>query len=651
VKGLVGSPLIQGLLARLIAAYGEFLIATLRWRLVDFEAARTALASDQGLIALFWHGRIAQAIACRPLLGPKARRVMISQSRDGAFIALAAERLGIPAIRGSTGREGEALSKGGADALRAAVKSLNGGAAVLVTPDGPRGPAQVMPAGPIHLARASRAPVFGLGLAARPAVALKSWDGARLPLPFARAVLVVAGPFEAPLRLEADDLVALQRQWQDALNAAQDQAARLLAASGRTLGLALYGLVGRLAAPWLAVWLKRRAATGKEDPSRWREKLGQASLPRPEGQLIWLHGVSVGESLALLPLAKTLVARTPGAQLLITSATRASAELLKSRLPSGARHQYAPLDSPAAVDRFLDHWRPDLGVLVESEIWPNLILSAKARGIRLALVSARLSDAALKGWRRAPGAARAVFGAFDAVLARDRRAAERLESLGAKVQGLADLKFGAAPLAVDLEALGALKAALKGRAVFLAASTHPGEDEIVLDAFRAAGGPAAGALLILAPRHIERGEALEALATSRGLRAGRRSAGAAPERLEVYVADTLGDLGLLYRLADLSLVGGSLIEGIGGHNPLEPARLGRPFLAGLHVQAWPLYDDMVQAGATRLVAPDALAAAFAEVLADPRAPRELGRWAERFAAAGDASAAGALSPLLALLRP
>ncbi len=649
MKGLVGSPLIQGLLARLIAAYGEVLIATLRWRRVNFDAAAMALASDAGLIGLFWHGRIAHAIACRPLLGAKPRRVMISQSRDGAFIALAAERLGIPAIRGSTGREGEALSKGGADALRAAVKSLQAGAVVLVTPDGPRGPAQIMPPGPVHLARAARAPVFALGLAARPALALRSWDGARLPLPFARAVLVIAGPFKAPLRLEADGVARLQYQWQDALNAAQAEAERRLAAPRRTLGLALYGLVGRLAAPGVSLWLQRRVARGKEDPDRWREKLGHATLLRPEGELIWLHGVSVGESLALLPLANDLAAQKPGTQLLITSATRASADFLRTRLPPGAVHQYAPLDSPAAVHRFLDHWRPNLGVLVESEIWPNLILEAKARGTKLALLSARLSPQALKGWRRAAGAARAVFGAFDLILARDAGAAKDLKSLGAQVQGLVNLKFGAPALAVDLTSLRALKAALAGRPVFLAASTHPGEEAILLDTFRAAGGPIAKALLILAPRHIERGAAVEALAIAQGFSAGRRSLGASPEGLEVYVADTLGDLGLLYRLADLSIVGGSLVKGVGGHNPLEPARLGRPFLAGPHVEAWPLYEEMVSAGATRLVSPDGLAAAFAETLADPRAPWDWGRRAERFALAGDRAAADALGPLLALI--
>jgi lysophospholipid acyltransferase (LPLAT)-like uncharacterized protein len=231
MKGLIQSTAVQAILAWLIAAYVELVTATLRWRLENFEPAEAALAAPEGIIALFWHGRIAQAMACRPFLGERSRRVLISLSRDGAFIARAAERLGVPAIRGSTGREGEALGKGGADAFRAAVKAISAGAVMLVTPDGPRGPAEVIPEGPVQLARAARCAVFGMGLAARPAIALKSWDGARIPLPFARAVLVIAGPLRAPVRLPPEGLAELQAQWRTAMRAATARAEALLAKS------------------------------------------------------------------------------------------------------------------------------------------------------------------------------------------------------------------------------------------------------------------------------------------------------------------------------------------------------------------------------------------------------------------------------------
>jgi 3-deoxy-D-manno-octulosonic-acid transferase len=652
VKGLIGAPWVQGLLARLIAAYEELVIATLRWRLADFEAARAALAADEGLIGLFWHGRIAQAIACRPLLGAKARRVMISHSRDGAFIALAAERLGIPTIRGSTERAKDALAKGGAVAFRAAVKTIAEGGAMLLTPDGPRGPAQVMPAGPVQLARAAQAPVFCLGLAAAPALTLNTWDGARIPLPFARAVLVTAGPFRAPVRMDASSLEAARLAWQDAMNAAQGRAEAILVAgtARRTLGLHLYALAGRLVAPLASVWLRRGVARGKEDPIRWREKLGVPSAPRPPGRLVWLHGVSVGESLALLPLAQAVIRERPGTSLLVTSATRASAASLGPRLPPAAVHQFAPLDTPGAVRRFLTHWRPDLGVLAESDLWPNLILAAEARGTRLALISAHLSESSLKGWRRAEGAVRRVLASFDLILARDASAAEGLRSLGGRVDGLADLKFGAAPLAADPHELACLKRALAGRVCLLAASTHPGEDLIVLDAFRSARGHGVDAVLIIAPRHPERGVDIEALATERGLRAGRRATGADPSHLDIYVADSIGELGLFYRLANLAVIGGSFVPGgAGGHNPLEPARLETPFVAGPQVEAWPVYAELVEAGATRLVAPGDLAEAFRWVDGDPKGPRDMAARARALVEARDAAAMGGIAPVLDLL--
>jgi lysophospholipid acyltransferase (LPLAT)-like uncharacterized protein len=228
MKRLIRSPLVQGALAWLIAGYVGLVTRTLRWRVENRKGARDALAQSEGVIVLFWHGRIAQAMACLPFLGERPRRVLISLSPDGAFIARAAERIGAPTIRGSTGRPGEALAKGGAGAFRAAVQALARGTVVLVTPDGPRGPARVMPEGPIQLARAARRPAYALGLAARPAVALKSWDGARLPLPFARAALVVVGPLSAPVRLDAFGVAERRCRWQDAMNDAEARAQALL---------------------------------------------------------------------------------------------------------------------------------------------------------------------------------------------------------------------------------------------------------------------------------------------------------------------------------------------------------------------------------------------------------------------------------------
>lgn len=413
--------------------------------------------------------------------------------------------------------------------------------------------------------------------------------------------------------------------------------------------LRLYRLVAEGAEVLAPAWLRERTRRRKEDPARWPERLGRTGRPRPEGPLVWLHGVSVGESLSLLPLAERLAVERPRVTVLVTSGTLASAELLATRLPAAAIHQYAPLDTPGATRRFLDHWRPALGVFVESELWPNLILGARERGVRMALVSAKLSARSAEGWRRVPAAARAVLGAFDLTLARDAGSAERLAALGARVDGLADLKFGAAALPFDAEALDLARRALSGAPVLLAASTHPGEEEAVLRAF-AAAGVAGRARLILAPRHPARGEAVQRLALEAGLSAGRRRVGAAFGAAAVHVADTVGELGLWYRLATLAVVGGSLTpDGVGGHNPLEPARLGCPFIAGPDVSAWPVYEALEAAAATRRVSPDDLSGWFARATAGDEGLAAMAAQARAFVTAGDAAAGAATDRIMGLL--
>jgi lysophospholipid acyltransferase (LPLAT)-like uncharacterized protein len=229
VKAILRSPFVQSALAWLVTAYVELTIATLRWRYENDAPARAALAAPDGLIALFWHGRIVPAMSCRPILGDKPRRVMISLSRDGAFIALAAERLRIPTIRGSTGRaEGGGGGKGGAMAFRAALELLNAGGVMILTPDGPRGPDQVMQPGPVQLARASGRAVFMMGLAVSPALQLRSWDRGRLPAPFARAAVVFEGPLTVPRHADEAAIESARADWQARLRAAQARAEALL---------------------------------------------------------------------------------------------------------------------------------------------------------------------------------------------------------------------------------------------------------------------------------------------------------------------------------------------------------------------------------------------------------------------------------------
>lgn len=417
--------------------------------------------------------------------------------------------------------------------------------------------------------------------------------------------------------------------------------------------LAIYGVAARALSPLAPVLLSARAKAGKEDRSRLGERLGRPSRPRPAGALAWLHGVSVGESLSLLSLAERLGAERPDALVLMTSGTRAAAEVLAGRLPGSVIHQYAPIDTPGAARRFLDHWRPDLGVLAESELWPNLILAARRQGVRLALVSARISPASLRRWRWAPAAARAVLGAFELVLARDEAAAERFVALGARVDGLADLKFAAAPLPADETELARLRGAIGERPVILAASTHAGEETAILDRFGVvAGESAAPPLLILAPRHVERGAEVERLALERGFATARRSAGAGPAGARVYLADTLGEMGLWYRLAGLAVLGGSLIAGVGGHNPLEPARLGCPFVVGRHVEAWPVYAEFEARGATvRVARMEELDGYFHDVIDSAGSLAAMADKARAYVAMRDAEAREAITRILGLLAP
>src|ERR1700761_1255734 len=242
-----------------------------------------------------------------------------------------------------------------------------------------------------------------------------------------------------------------------------------------TLGLAAYRLLTTLLEPLAPTALAGRARKGKEDPGRIGERLGRSSTGRPAGDVVWFHGASVGESMSLLPLVEALGEARPDLHLLVTSGTVTSAQVLRKRLPPGVLHQYVPVDAPGAVKRFLAHWRPALAVFVESELWPNLLLGARKAGCRIALLGARISDDTAKGWTRAPKSARALFSAFDLIMAQDAQSWTRLRDLGAKVTGELDLKQAAAPLPYNEAELQTLRAEIGGRPVVVAASTHPGE--------------------------------------------------------------------------------------------------------------------------------------------------------------------------------
>lgn len=372
-----------------------------------------------------------------------------------------------------------------------------------------------------------------------------------------------------------------------------------------------------LAAPGLRAMLRRRVGRGKEIAVRLPEREGSDPTPRPAGRLIWLHAASVGESQSILPVLSALQGQAPDASVLLTTGTVTSAALLADQLPqlglSRVLHRFVPLDVPAWAARFLDHWRPDAAGFVESELWPNLIAGCRARGIPMMLVNARMSARSLRGWQRLPGFARQVVGAFDRVQAQSEADAAHLRLLGARqVDAPGNLKLAAPPLRADPVELARLRALIGNRPVWLAASTHPGEEEVVARVHHALASAHPGLLTIVAPRHPERGAAVAA-----ALGAPRRAVGQDPG-MDVWVADTLGEMGLLYRLAPLVFVGRSLV-GQGGQNPLEPARLGCAIAVGPHTANFiEAVQALEEAGAlTRVADADELARWVDGMLRDP----------------------------------
>lgn len=379
--------------------------------------------------------------------------------------------------------------------------------------------------------------------------------------------------------------------------------------------------------------LRKRLAAGKEHPERHPERLGIASQNRPEGRLVWFHAASVGESLALLELIRRLLDADPDIRVLVTTGTLTSAELLTERLPPGAIHQFIPLDFRPFVQRFLDHWHPDLAIWTESEFWPTLLTRTHARGTPMLLLNARMSMRSARRWRRyMPWAARRLVTLFTAAQAQDRATGAALVRLGLPTGRLAitgTLKEDTPPLPCREPDRARFARLLADRPIWAAASTHPGEEEMVADAHITAMRSVMRLLCILVPRHPERGNEIAAVLRARGLSVAQRSRGEDPgPNTAIFLADTLGELGLWYRLAPVSFVGGSLVP-VGGHNPYEPAALGSAILHGPHVGNFAdIYRKLDAADAARQVAGTAGLAEALVHLSEPqnRAPMAYAAW-------------------------
>jgi 3-deoxy-D-manno-octulosonic-acid transferase len=367
---------------------------------------------------------------------------------------------------------------------------------------------------------------------------------------------------------------------------------------------------------------------------RAHERLGNASEDRPEGTLIWFHAASVGESLSVLALITRMGVALPDAHFLITSGTATSATLIAQRMPPRSQHQFAPLDAPGPLKRFLKHWRPNAAVFVESELWPQMLRRTRATGAAMALVNARLSKRSIKSWGKRPKLAAYILDVFDLILTQNDAMAEAMVRIHAPAPRVArgqNLKSFAGPLPTDEDLIFEARAKLGHRPVWIAASTHAGEEQIVLAAHKKLRETSPDLLLILVPRHPERATEVVQYIADTGMEYTRRSRGDLPEKA-VYLADTLGELGNWFALSDIVFLGGSLLP-IGGHNPFEVAQSGATVLSGNHVFNFAeTFSAMEAAGAARIVSgSDDLAAQVDTLLRDTASRENAVKAAQTFA--------------------
>ncbi len=384
--------------------------------------------------------------------------------------------------------------------------------------------------------------------------------------------------------------------------------------------LRVYRKLSSAMAPLAPALIKRRLKLGKEDPERVCERRGMSRNVRPRGPLVWIHGASVGEVLAAAALIEKL--RAMNIRILLTSGTVTSAAVVAKRFPGDIIHQYVPYDSPRYVARFLDHWRPSLALFIESDLWPNLILAGAARRLPMVLINGRMSLRSFPRWRRASGTISALLGRFEMCLAQSDSDAERFAALGSRnVLTTGNLKLDVPAPPADPVKLERLMALTRGRVIVVAASTHPGEEELILDVHRKLTSFFPLLLTVIVPRHPDRGAAIARMIASSGLRPALRSREQQPAAsTDIYVADTMGELGLFYRLAAIVFMGGSLVEH-GGQNPIEAIKLGASVVHGPHTFNFTeVYEALDEAGgARRAESPEALVKQLGQLLASPAA--------------------------------
>ena len=533
----------------------------------------------------------------------------------GTYNSEAMQRIGVELIRGA-GAGDRRKDRGGAYALKASVTALKSGANVVITADVPPGPARRAGSGIITLARLTGRPILPLAAATSRYHALNTWSRLTLNLPYSKLGFAMGEPIYVPRDASEAEQEALRARLEEQLNETTARAYALAEADPTRstppgardvalpplpagLGLKTYRAATRALETAAPLVLGYRERQGKENAQRRSERYGRTGISRPDGTLVWLHAASVGETNAILPIIEGIRSQRPDVKFLLTTGTRTSAQLANDRLGDTAIHQFVPLDTPNFARRFIAHWRPDAVIFTESEIWPNLIFETSAKNIPLMLINARMSKRSYQRWRKRPGVSAPLFNRFDLVVAQNNQFARWFSELGARrVEVAGNLKTDAPPLPVDPQAYVELVAAATGRLGYIAASTHPDEDEIIADAHRAIASVHDGFMTIIAPRHPERGTAIAEMAKAKGLRVAQRSLRQLPDAAtDIYIADTIGELGTLYALAPIALIGGSLVDK-GGQNPIEAIRHGVAVMTGPSTRNFQdVYDSLRAAGA------------------------------------------------------
>jgi 3-deoxy-D-manno-octulosonic-acid transferase len=630
---LFSSPVLLAIGSALAARYMRLVYKTSKI-VRDPQDTDDKLFSQHPQILGMWHGQFLMLPEIKPKKRPADVRCMVARHGDAALVGATLERFGMRLIRGA-GAGARKRDRGGAAALREALRALEEGATVAMTADVPPGPARRAGAGIATLGKLSGRPVVPCAVATGRFITLNNWSRFAVNLPFSTLGVVVGEPILVAQDADKAEIEAARVRIEQALAQATARAYALagakdplstdqqIAGARPGLTLAAYRAFTQVAAPLAPVMLAWRTRFGKEERERRPERYGLASITRPSGFVAWFHAASVGETNAVLPVIEAIGNDHPNMSVLLTTGTVTSAQLAGARLPPRAMHQYLPLDNPGYIQRFLDHWRPDLAVLVESEIWPNLLLETKARKVPLVLVNGRISPRSFKRWRRRPGLSRPLFSCFDLALAQNEMLAQRFTQLGAaEAHGVGNLKADAPPPPVDKEAQKLIASAIAGRPVWLAASTHQGEDEMVASAHIAMKRTKPNLLTIIVPRHPDRGPLIMKQLSALGLNVTLRSGGKLPDaETEIYIADTIGEMGLFYTLAPVAFVGGSLVRR-GGQNPVEPIKLGAAVLTGPNFHNFrDSYEELLKAGGAKQVDDAASLGAVALALLNDNAAR------------------------------